>query len=152
MLVKHILENKPRDVITAAPATSLEAAMDLLISNNIGCLPVVAENNQLVGILSDKDIFRKLHESKGEYSTLSVGDVMSTQVIVGVPDDDLTYIAGIMDKNWIRHVPILEGEKIIGIVSQRDIIKTQAKHHEAENRYLNLYMDMLHRRDKSGDL
>lgn len=152
MLVRALLEQKPRQVISAHPAMSIENAMDLLISNNIGCLPVVDRENNLVGIVSDKDIFRRIHQTRGKYHSLTIEDVMSTDLIVGLPDDDVSYIAGIMDKNWIRHVPIVDGEQIIGLVSQRDIIKTEAAHREIENRYLNLYMDSLHRRDKSGDL
>lgn len=152
MLVRTLLEQKPRSVVTAHPTMSVETAMDQLISHNIGCLPVLDKENNLVGIVSDKDIFRRIHQTRGQYHALTIEDVMSTDVIVGLPDDDLSYIAGIMDKNWIRHVPILDGDQVIGLVSQRDIIKTEAAHAETENRYLNLYMDSLHRRDKSGDL
>jgi len=151
MLVKTLLADKPREIITTSRKTSVDAAMDLLICNNIGCLPVVDDDGKLIGIVSDKDIFRKIHETKGEYHSLTVGDIMTDALIVGLPDDELAYIAGIMAKNWIRHVPILEGEKLIGLVSQRDIIRTQAEHHQIENRYLNLYIDGLHSRDKSAD-
>ena len=151
MLLKTLLADKPREIITTSRKTSVDAAMDLLISNNIGCLPVVDDDGKLIGIVSDKDIFRKIHETKGEYHSLTVGDIMTDALIVGLPDDELAYIAGIMAKNWIRHVPILEGEKLIGLVSQRDIIRTQAEHHQIENRYLNLYIDGLHSRDKSAD-
>jgi CBS domain-containing protein len=151
MLVKFILEKKPRDIISATPSTTVDAAMDILISKGIGCLPVLDESDRLVGIISDADIFRKIHETKGDYHSLTVGDLMTTDVIVGLPDDDITYIAGIMDKNWIRHVPIVEGEKMVGLVSLRDIIKTQAEHTEIENRYLKLYTSGLGIRDKSAD-
>lgn len=151
MLVRTLLDEKPRAVITADPSMSIGQAMDLLISNNIGCLPVVLGDKGLVGIVSDKDIFRRIHQTKGEYHELTVEDVMSTDLIVGLPSDEIAYIAGIMDKNWIRHVPIVEGEEIVGLISQRDIVKFEATNHEIENRYLNLYMDSLHRRDKSGD-
>jgi CBS domain-containing protein len=77
---------------------------------------------------------------------------MSTELIIGLPDDDIAYIAGVMDKNWIRHIPVLDGDNLIGLVSQRDVVKTQTKNINIENRYLNLYMDMFERRDKSGDL
>lgn len=151
MLVKTLLANKPREIITTSKKTSVDAAMDLMISNNIGCLPVVDDEGKLIGIVSDKDIFRKIHDTKDQYHNLTVSDIMTDALIVGLPDDELAYIAGVMDKNWIRHVPILDGEKLIGLVSQRDIIRTQAEHHEIENRYLNLYIDGLHSRDKSAD-
>lgn len=152
MLVKTLLEAKKREIITVSPSTLIDDAMDLLISNKIGCLPVIEENGRLLGILSDKDIFKKLYETKGDYHSLKVEDVMTTALVVGLPDDDISYIAGVMDKNWIRHVPIVEGEKLIGLVSQRDILKTQAQKTEIENRYLSMYMEGMDSRDLSADL
>jgi len=152
MLARTLLDKKPRNIVTASADMSVDEAMDLLISKNIGCLPVLDADGKLSGIVSDKDIFKKIHETKGDYHALTVADVMTTELIIGLPDDDLEYIAGIMDKNWIRHVPIVDAEQVIGLISLRDIIKSQIKNTEIENRYLNMYMDMLHRRDKSGDV
>ena len=151
MLVRTLLKEKRRDLITIEPGKPVDSAMETLIANNIGCLPVIDESGKLSGIVSDKDIFRKIHETKGEYHNLHVEDVMTTAVIVGLPDDDVSYIAGVMTKNWIRHVPILEGENLIGLVSLRDIIRVQAEKKEVENRYMKLYLEGLHTRDKSAD-
>ena len=152
MLVKTMLDSKPKEIVTAKPSTKIDEAMDLLISKNIGCLPVLDEGGKLIGIVSDKDIFKKIHETGGDYHALSVKDVMSDAIIVGLPDDDISYIAGLMGKNWIRHVPIVEEGQLIGLVSQRDIIKTQAKKAEIENRYLKLYLDEMNGPSRSGDL
>jgi len=152
MLVKTMLESKSKEIVTAKSSTKIDEAMDLLISKRIGCLPVLDDGGKLVGIVSDKDIFKKIHETKGDYHSLSVGDVMNKAVIVGLPDDDIAYIAGLMGKNWIRHVPIVENEQLIGLVSQRDIISTQAKTKEIENRYLKLYLDEMNGPSRSGDL
>ncbi len=151
MLVKNLLESKPKEIVSAAPDTSVEDAMDVLIQKNIGCLPVLDDEGELVGIVSDKDIFRKIHETRGEYHALKVVDVMSTNLIVGLPEDDITYIAGIMRKNWIRHVPIVKEGEVIGLVSLRDILKTTSRTTDIENRYLKMYMDGLHSRDRSAD-
>lgn len=151
MLVRSLLESKPKEVVTVGPHTSIDDAMDLLIRKNIGCLPVLGDQKQLVGIISDKDIFKKIHQTKGDYHNLKVADIMTTDLIVGLPDDDVTYIAGIMKKNWIRHVPIVEENKVIGLVSQRDILKIMARTSDIENRYLKMYMDGLHARDRSSD-
>ncbi|UCE23564.1 MAG: CBS domain-containing protein [Candidatus Zixiibacteriota bacterium] len=151
MLVKNLLESKPKQVVSAIPGTSIDEAMDLLIKNNIGCLPVLDTSGELIGIISDKDIFKRIHESKGDYHSLKVSDVMTTNLIVGLPDDDIGYIAGIMKKNWIRHVPIVEEGTVIGLVSLRDILKTTSKTTDIENRYLKMYMDGLHSRDRSAD-
>ncbi len=152
MRVKTLLKRNQRDIVTALPSTTVDEAMNMLITNNIGCLPVMGHNGKLAGMISDKDIFRKVHETEGKYHGLKVGDLMSTDLIVGVPEDDLTYIASMMDKNWIRHVPIVEGEEMVGLVSQRDIIKTRSSRQERENRYLKMYMNGLHNRDQSGEV
>ncbi|UCD17125.1 MAG: CBS domain-containing protein [Candidatus Zixiibacteriota bacterium] len=151
MLVKALMRSKKRELITVRPGTTIDEAMGVLITNNIGCLPVIDDNETLVGIISDKDIFKKIHETKGDYRDLTVEDVMTTSLIIGLPDDDLSYIAGVMDKNWIRHVPIVEGDTLLGLISQRDIIKAQAENKEIENRYLKLYTEGIHLRDKSAD-
>jgi len=150
MLVKSLLESKSRTVVTVNSWTSVDEAMNLLIDHKIGCLPVIDNSGKLIGIVSDKDIFRKIHETKGEYHSLKVEDVMITDLIVGLPDDDISYIAGVMDKNFIRHVPIVKGDRVIGLVSLRDIVKERAENLEIENRYLDLYLGMP--RDKSGDI
>ncbi len=151
MLVKNLLDTKPKQIISTVADTSIDQAMDLLIKNNIGCLPVLDDSGELVGIISDKDIFKRIHEAKGDYHALKVSDVMTTNLIVGLPDDDIGYIAGIMKKNWIRHVPIVEEGTVIGLVSLRDILKTTSKTTDIENRYLKMYMDGLHSRDRSAD-
>ncbi len=151
MLVKSLLESKPKEIVTVGPQTSVDDAMDMLIRKNIGCLPVLDHNKELIGIVSDKDIFKKIHQTKGEYHALKVADVMTADLIVGLPDDDITYIAGIMKKNWIRHVPIVEEGRVIGLVSLRDILKTITKTTDIENRYMKMYMDGLHTRDRSAD-
>ena len=152
MRVKTLLKKNQRDIITATPTTTIDEAMEILISNNIGCLPVVDDTGKLTGMISDNDIFKKVHETKGNYHDLKVEDLMATDLVVGVLEDDLTYIASMMDKNWIRHVPIIEGEEMVGLVSQRDIVRTKASRHERENRYLKMYMEGLHNRDQSGDV
>ena len=149
MLVKTMLEKKPKEVLTTSVTTTVDEAMDMLIKNQIGCLPVVDANQKLIGIISDKDIFEKVHQTKGQYQDLKVEDLMKTELIVGLPDDDIDYIAGLMEKNYIRHVPIVDGDQVVGMVSLRDIHKTYVKNKEVENRYL---MDMLEKRDKSGDI
>ncbi len=149
MLAKTLLESRPRQIITTRSSTSIDDAMQLLISNNIGCLPVVDDEEKLIGIVSDKDIFRRVHQTRGDYHSLKVEDLMTTNLIVGLPEDDVEYVAGVMEKNAIRHVPIVQGDRMMGIISLRDIIKAQMANIEVTNRYL---MDMLEKRDKSGDV
>ena len=151
MLVKTVIQNGPKPVITAKPETTIDQAMELLIQNNIGCLPVVEGSGRLVGIVTDKDIFKKIHETSGDYHKFRVCDLMKTDLIVGLPEDDLDYIAGLMSNNWIRHVPIVDQDRVIGLISSRDIIKADHTRTKIENRYLKLYLEGLGTRDHSSE-
>lgn len=151
MIVRKLLEEKPRQIFTATDATAIDEAMQQMITHEICCLPILDETGKLCGIITDRDIFRKIHETKGNYHHLKVGDLMNRNVIVGVPNDDIDYIAGIMYKNKIRHVPIVERGQMIGVISLRDINKTLVKSTQIENRYLRLYADGIGVRDFSAD-
>ncbi|PWB68382.1 inosine-5-monophosphate dehydrogenase [candidate division GN15 bacterium] len=139
MLVREALLGKA--IITAKRTTPVRQAMQLLIEHRISCLPVVADNWELVGIISDKDIFRLIYDNSGVVDNSVVGDHMSTNLIVGLPTDDIEYIATVMTNNRIRHVPIVDGRRLIGLLSVGDIVKTQIDGYVAENRYLRQYID-----------
>jgi len=141
MLVKDLLQSKSKKLVTATASTRLKDAMESLISNKISCLPVIDDNNRLIGIISDKDIFRRAYEKPGSFQEENVGDAMTTNLIVGIVDDELAYIAGIMTENRIRHVPIVERDHIIGLLSVGDIVKTQMENIKVENRYLWQYIE-----------
>ncbi len=139
MLVRDALLGKA--IITVRRSTPLRQAMQMLIEHRISCLPVIAENWELVGIISDKDIFHLLYENANIVGDAVVADHMSTNLIVGLPTDDIEYIATIMTNNRIRHVPIVDGRRLIGLLSVGDIVKTQIDGFQAENRYLRQYID-----------
>ena len=140
MLVKECLKLKNRDLVTVGPDVRVPDAMKLLLTNRISCLPVVDGDGQLIGILSDKDIFKRAYEDSHGFTGASVRDLMTTEVIVGVPEDSLDYIGGVMTKNRIRHVPILEDGRVAGLISVGDIVSSQLSHMEIENRYLRQYI------------
>ncbi len=144
MLVKEVLKSKTGDLRTVSSPTPVVDAMKILIENKIGCLPVVDKTGQLQGIISDKDIFRSVYDNHDGFASKTVADLMTTDVIIGVPDDDMHYIAGLMTKNYIRHIPIMEDRKMIGLISSGDVVKAQMKHIEIENRYLKMYIDGTH--------
>jgi CBS domain-containing protein len=141
MLVKEALKGKGRAIISTTPSTPIRRAMELLLQNHISCLPVVDESDTLVGIVSDKDIFKLLYDDEQASRNGVVADVMTREVIVGLLDDDLGYIAGVMTNNRVRHVPIMDGKRLVGLMSVGDIVKTQMSHYEIENRYLRQYIE-----------
>jgi CBS domain-containing protein len=141
MLVKEALQSKARAVISTTPSTPIRRAMELLLQHHISCLPVVDERDTLVGIVSDKDIFKLLYDDDQAAHSGMVADVMTKEVIVGLLTDDLGYIARIMTNNRVRHIPIMEGKRLAGLLSVGDIVKTQMANYEVENRYLRQYIE-----------
>lgn len=141
MLVQEILQGKPRAIVTSDPSMSIRRAMELLLQHHISCLPILSEKRELVGIVSDKDIFKLVFENPQAAFSATVGTIMTTNLLVGLPTDDLGYIAAIMTNNRVRHVPIMDGNQLIGLLSVGDIVKTQMAHYETENRYLRQYID-----------
>jgi len=140
MRVSDVLKAKNRGVITTTTGTGITQAMKQLIENGISCLPVLDEEERLVGIVSDKDIFRAIHQNTENFTWMSCGDLMTTDVIIGVEDDELHYIGSLMTKNRIRHIPIMNNEKLVGLVSVGDVVKMSMDHMEVENRYLKNYI------------
>ena len=140
MLVKDILNQQKRKIITAGEKTTIKQAMKLMVDNKISCLPVLEDDGKLVGIISDKDIFWKIYETECHIREMTVGEVMTSNLIVGVPEDEVPYIAGVMTENKIRHVPIIQQDRMIGLVSVGDIVKTQMENIKIENRYLQQYI------------
>jgi CBS domain-containing protein len=141
MQVKDFMKDNPRQIVTARETTPIPEAMALLIDNKISCLPVVGDNLRLIGIISDKDIFRAAHKDPGGFTGASVADFMTSDLIVGLADDNCDYIAGIMTKNRIRHVPIVDQDRLVGLVSLGDIVKSRLTTVEIENRYLRRYIN-----------
>ncbi len=144
MLVKHVLEKKKRPNVTIRPEASVRDAMELLMTNKIRCLLVVNDEQKLEGILSITDVFKTSYHDPSDFQNKTVGDVMTSEVIVGLMEDEVSYIAGVMTKNRIRHIPVMDNKKLAGIVSSGDILKAQAEHHKVENRYLRMYIEGTH--------
>jgi len=141
MQVRDVLRSKSKKLVTARESLDILGAMSLLIENRISCLLVTDEERNLRGIISDKDIFRVCYEKHCDFTSMTLTDLLTSDVIVGVEDDELGYIAGLMTNNRIRHVPIVDGEKLVGLVSIGDVVKTQMADLQAHNRYLHQYID-----------
>jgi len=141
MKVKDLLKDKKREIVTVEASTDLLTAMELLIKNEISCLPVLGYSGQLIGIISDKDIFHAIFENQDNFSSLKVSNLMTTDLLVGLAEDEIDYIGGVMTENKVRHIPIVGKDRLIGLISLGDVVKTEIKRMQIENRYLKLYME-----------
>ena len=124
MNISSLLASKGSNVITIQPEQTVRHAVGLLIEHNIGALVVVDGNRQPVGILSERDIVRAAARSERLFSE-HVAAVMTKDVVLGLPQDDLASVGHTMTERRIRHLPVMEGGKLVGIVSIGDVVKAQ---------------------------
>jgi CBS domain-containing protein len=111
-------------VITIRPDQTIRDLIALLDEHNIGALPVLDEAGNLVGIISERDIIRQLTRDEAIFA-MPVDRLMTKKVITAIPQDDLESVAHTMTEKRIRHLPILDKERLVGIVSIGDIVKAQ---------------------------
>ncbi|OEU46322.1 MAG: hypothetical protein BA866_03810 [Desulfobulbaceae bacterium S5133MH15] len=138
--VKEILADKGTVVMTITGELPIYDVVSIFHSERIGCLLVVDEDNQVLGIVGAKDIFQAVVHHYDELKTKPVSDIMTKNLIVGTETDDVNYIQAVITENRIRHIPIMEGNRLKGLVSIGDVVKAQLKAQKVENRYLKDYM------------
>jgi CBS domain-containing protein len=120
MLVKELLNSKGSDVYSIAPDDSVYDALKVLAEKEIGAL-VVLDGEKLVGILSERDYARKvILKGKSAQETL-VRDIMTFDVEYVGPDDKVKHCLSIMTKKRFRHLPVLDQDKVIGVLSVGDV-------------------------------
>lgn len=140
MKVKAILGKKPREVITISSEKSLLDASQLLTRHNIGAVIVVNNNDEPIGILSERDIIRHIADRSANALDTSVEATMTKDIIIGFPDDELSEVSSTMTNKRIRHLPIIEDDELIGMISIGDIVKAQLDHAEHEAHTLRQYI------------
>ncbi|MDZ4818923.1 MAG: CBS domain-containing protein [Planctomycetota bacterium] len=142
MQLRDILANKGHTIHSIRPSASLEEAIQTLVRNNCGSLLVCdeADCRRMVGILTERDVLRACAEHRGPLNTVEVADVMTIEVITGTPNDSLEETMGLMTENRIRHLPVLEDEQLVGMISIGDLVKAHYDFLSLENHYLKSYL------------
>ena len=131
---------KYRVLVTVGQDETISVAIRSLVEHDRGSLPVLDENGKPVGIITERDIVRKCVIHNKDCSKMKVRDVMSKQVVIGTPEDDLSYAINIMKQQRIRHFPVVENEKVIGIISMRDLLGVQLEACTVQSRFLHEYI------------
>jgi CBS domain-containing protein len=120
--VNDILQSKERLVLTVSPETTVEEALNLMADHQIGAV-VVVEGSTISGIFSERDFARKTLSIEGFHLGLPVRELMSSPVYFVHPNHSLENCMNIMTEKRIRHIPVMEDDALVGIVSIRDVVK-----------------------------
>ena len=121
--VSSVLRRKDRKVLSIAPGSSVYDAIALMAENSIGALLVVADGT-LVGILSERDYARKVVLQSRSSKDTCVADIMTSPVVTVSPSHTVEECMRLMTDKRIRHLPVVEGTAIVGIVSIGDLVRS----------------------------
>ena len=140
MTVKRILSEKGSKVVTISPTASLADAAQLLAERRIGALVVTGAGDRVVGIVSERDIVRILASRGAAGLGISLTDVMTRKVVTCEPTATVSAVMEQMTAGKFRHVPVLDGEKLLGIISIGDVVKLRLQQMESEQSALRDYI------------
>ncbi len=124
MTIATILARKGVKIVTIRPEQTLREALAMLAQHSIGAVLVTDDAGALIGILSERDIVREAVRNEAFFDR-PVSSIMTRNVISGQPHDDVNAAAITMTNKRFRHLPVLDGDKIVGVVSLGDIVKAQ---------------------------
>lgn len=141
MNIRDILAVKGSHVFATTPDVSLQRVVELLVENNCGSLVVFEREHsrRMVGIITERDIMRACAAGRSLDQT-RVSDIMSRDVVTGTAEDSVEDTMGLMTENRIRHLPVLEEELLVGLISIGDVVKAQHDSLSAENFHLKSYI------------
>lgn len=128
--VKELLATKPAVIWTVEPDATVYRALEILAEKDVGALPVV-EGDELRGIFSERDYARKVVLKGRASRDIPVSELMSKGVIVVSPSDSINDCMALMTERRVRHLPVMDGDRLVGIVTIGDVVKsviTQQKH------------------------
>ena len=122
--IKDILKEKPKDIFFISPEKTVYEALEIMAEKDIGALLVLDENKKVVGIFSERDYARKCILAGRHSEDTKVSELMTTKVYFVTPEEKVEDVMVLMTEKKIRHLPVMEGEKLVGIVSIGDIVKS----------------------------
>ncbi|GIH95055.1 CBS domain-containing protein [Planobispora siamensis] len=142
MLIGTILKGKGSHVATVRPDATVDELLTVLADNNIGAVVVSEDGSSIAGIVSERDVVRRLHDRGAEVLNAPVSSIMTTEVRTCPPDANVDHLRQAMTTHRIRHVPVVTDGRLVGIVSIGDVVKSSIEILETEKASL---VDYLHR-------
>jgi CBS domain-containing protein len=140
MNVEHILQAKGRDVLTIEPGRSLAEAARVLTERKIGAVVITGPDQNVLGILSERDIVRAVARGGAEALASPVSQHMTGKVVTCTRQSTINELMEVMTERKFRHMPIVENGRLCGIISIGDVVKNRVAEIEAESQALREYI------------
>ena len=138
--ISTILDGKGRDVYSISPESPLKQMADEMLNKKIGSLVVTDKDSLLVAIISDRDFLNVVAKHTKDWEDISVSDVMTKEVITANPEDSLEQVMSVMTQHHIRHIPVMDNNKIVGLLALGDIINALLDKSLFQNELLKRYI------------
>jgi len=149
MTVAALLRQKGNEIISVSPASTLMEVAALISSRRIGAVVVMSGEKRLAGIVSERDVVKAVAARGDAALRLTAADVMTTDVITATPRTTINEAMEMMDAGYFRHLPVMEGGEMIGIISVRDAVRS---HIQSQAQEVSSLMDYVHRGAKADGL
>jgi CBS domain-containing protein len=140
MIIKSILAAKGSNVISIEPNASLEVAVKTLANHRIGALLVLGPDRRVIGIVSERDVVRVMAERGAGVLAEPVSQVMTRRVVTCSPTDSVGVLMELMTTGKFRHLPVVDHDQVIGIISIGDVVKNRLQEIEQESAALRDYI------------
>lgn len=139
MTVAAILRGKGQDVVTVGPAETVRNAITLLAERRIGAVPVI-DGGTVAGVFSERDVIYCLKDGDTGVLDRSVREVMTAPAVTVSPQDPVMGALSLMTRRRIRHLPVVEGGRLVGLVSIGDLVKYRIDRVEADAEAMRAYI------------
>jgi CBS domain-containing protein len=139
MFIKDVLSVKGDELFSITPDDQIATAIEQMVAHDIGSLLVMHEG-QMVGLLTERDIIRAMKTRGCSLKDAKVSEIMITEPIIATPDDAVDYARDVMTKTRVSHLPVLEANRLIGVISFHDVARASLKQANFENSLLKRYI------------
>lgn len=138
-LVKHVLDDKGRDIVSIGPDDSVFDAIKLMAEKAVGSL-LVMDGDTLCGILTERDYARKVIIKGRASESTSVSEIMTADLLTTSGDETVNHCMELMSSKGVRHLPVVEDGRVVGMLSMRDLVQAIIAHQQEEIEQLEHYI------------
>ena len=141
MRIADLLRNKGAEVATVQPEASVRELLDGLAERNSGAMVVVGSAGAIAGIVSERDVVRRLHEHGPDVLDFTVAEIMTSVVATCGMESSVNELSELMTENRVRHIPVVVDGRLAGIVSIGDVVKHRLEELKTEQEQLQAYIN-----------
>ena len=140
MTIALVLREKGNTIVSVRPDTPVIELVATIASRRIGAVLVLDDNGQLAGIVSERDVVKALASHGPTMVDLQAGNIMTAPVTTVTPQTTINEAMELMDRGYFRHLPVVDQDKLVGIISVRDVVRARIERHVEETEGLRSYI------------